>query len=102
MRAKLSKMTITTLGRAVFSTGSVGPAGAIWVQGGEIDMQDGAVIENVVGRAIYADGGTATINGTISNITIGFLYVLKSNNNTTNIKINVNGILAAKASLDST
>lgn len=64
--SKIEDTTVTD--RVKGPSGSVGPAGAIWVQGGEIDMQDGAVIENVVGRAIYADGGTATINGTISNI----------------------------------
>lgn len=46
-----------------------GPAGAVWLQGAEFNMEAGAEIKDMVGRAIYADGGTATINGTISNIT---------------------------------
>ena len=45
-----------------------GAAGAVWMQGGSFTMEEGAEISGIVGRAIYADGGTATINGTISNI----------------------------------
>lgn len=48
--------------------GETGPAGAVWLQGAEFVMEDGAEIKNVVGRAVYADGGTASIGGTISNI----------------------------------
>ena len=49
--------------------GEVGPAGAVWVQGAIFEMEDGAVIRNINGRAVYVDGGEATIGGTISNIT---------------------------------
>lgn len=45
-----------------------GAAGAIWLQGGEFVMNGGAEIRNMVGRAVYADGGSATIGGTIRNI----------------------------------
>ena len=45
-----------------------GPAGAVWLQGAEFIMNDGAEISDMVGRAVYADSGTATINGTISDI----------------------------------
>lgn len=46
-----------------------GPAGAVWMQGGSFNMESGAEIKNVIGRAVYADGGEATIGGTISGIT---------------------------------
>ena len=46
-----------------------GPAGAVWLQGGSFTMEAGTKIQNVNGRAVYADGGKATIGGTISNIT---------------------------------
>lgn len=49
--------------------GETGAAGAVWLQGSEFTMEADAVIEDVVGRAIYADGGSATISGTIRNIT---------------------------------
>lgn len=51
------------------STDSTGAAGAVWVQGTEATMKNGSEISNVVGRAIYADDGTVTVDGSISNIT---------------------------------
>lgn len=38
------------------ATGSNGPAGAVWIQGAEFIMENGAEVKNVVGRAVYADG----------------------------------------------
>lgn len=55
--------------------GSFGPAGAVWLQGGTITMEQGSIIggassdTHMNGRAIYADGGTASVGGTIQNIT---------------------------------
>lgn len=49
-------------------SGSIGPVGAVWVQGTNITIYSGAVICDVVGRAICVDGGSATIGGTIRNI----------------------------------
>ena len=49
-------------------TGEVGPAGAVWIQGASFEMKAGAKIQNVDGRAVYVDGGSATIGGTISGI----------------------------------
>ena len=48
--------------------GSVGPAGAIWLQGGTLVMEEGSKIQNVNGRGVYADGGKVEIGGAISNI----------------------------------
>ena len=48
--------------------GLYGPAGALWIQGGTVDMQKGSEISGIVGRAIYEDGGNVTVNGSISNI----------------------------------
>ena len=39
------------------AAGSVGPAGAIWLQGGTLVMEEGSKIQNVDGRGVYADGG---------------------------------------------
>ncbi len=47
----------------------VGAAGAIWCQGGTVVMNEGSTIKNVNGRAIYVDGGTLTVSGTIKDIT---------------------------------
>ena len=49
--------------------GEVGPAGAVWAQGGTLLMEAGAEIRSMVGRAIYADGGSITIGGKIHDIT---------------------------------
>ena len=57
-------VTDRTKGKA---QGEVGPAGAVWIQGSSFTMNAGAVIQNVIGRAVYADGGKATVDGTITN-----------------------------------
>mgnify|MGYP004515012089 CR=1 FL=1 len=49
-------------------TRSVGPAGAVWLQGGSLEMENGAEIRNINGRAVYADGGSVSVGGTISGI----------------------------------
>lgn len=46
-----------------------GPAGAVWLQGGSFTMEASSKIQNVNGRAVYADGGEVTVGGTISGIT---------------------------------
>lgn len=50
------------------ATSSVGPAGAIWLQGGTLVMEEGSKIQNMDGRGVYADGGKVEIGGVISNI----------------------------------
>lgn len=50
------------------TSGDYGPAGAVWSQSGVLNMESGSQISNVIGRALYADGGVATINGSISGI----------------------------------
>lgn len=62
----------TVKNRVKGEEGSVGPAGAVWVQGTEATMEEGAKIHDVIGRAFYIDGTAGdgvNINGTISNIT---------------------------------
>ena len=51
------------------AAGSVGPAGAVWLQGSGFVMESGAEIKNVNGRAVYADGGSVSVSGAISGIT---------------------------------
>ena len=45
-----------------------GPAGAIWMQGGTFVMEQGAEISGIIGRAIYNEAGSVTVNGTISGV----------------------------------
>ena len=59
----------SSITRSKGDAGSVGPAGAVWLQGSDFEMENGAEIKNVNGRAVYVDGGEVTVGGTISNIT---------------------------------
>ncbi|MDO4673219.1 MAG: hypothetical protein Q4A76_09920, partial [Porphyromonadaceae bacterium] len=48
-----------------------GQAGAVWIQGGVFNMHGGASIGGATtmnGRAVYVDGGTANLGGTIQNL----------------------------------
>ena len=73
--------------------GSVGPAGAVWIQGAEFTMESGAEISNVTGRAVYADGGKVTINGTIQNIVPDKDMWQETNGVAIHLRGNANGIL---------
>ena len=59
---------------------SVGPAGAIWLQGGTLVMEEGSKIQNVNGRGVYADGGKVEIGGAISNIAANENAMWQTNN----------------------
>ncbi len=59
----------TVTAREKGEKGSNGPAGAAWIQGSNFKMEEGAEIRNMIGRAVYVDGGTATIGGNISDVT---------------------------------
>lgn len=47
---------------------SNGPAGAVWTQGGGLITESGSEIKDMVGRAVYADGGSISLGGSISGI----------------------------------
>lgn len=53
-------------------SGSFGPAGAVWIQGGTLTMKGGTIGGDsdvmMHGRAVYVDSGTACIGGTVRNI----------------------------------
>ena len=63
-------------------TDTLGPAGAVWIQDGTLEMKEGSKIQNVNGRAVYADGGTVTIGGTISGITANKSAMWQADNGT--------------------
>lgn len=48
--------------------GMYGPAGAVWCQGGSVTLDQGSEIQGIGGRAIYLDGGSAAIDGTLSDV----------------------------------
>lgn len=52
------------------TTDGIGPAGAVWNQGGTFTMEAGSSIQYLNGRAIFSeDGGKTYVDGSISNIT---------------------------------
>lgn len=61
------------------AAGSVGPAGAIWLQGGTLVMEEGSKIQNIDGRGVYADGGKVEIGGAISSIAANKSAMWQSN-----------------------
>ena len=53
----------SSITRSKGDAGSVGPAGAVWLQGGSFEMKAGAAIQNINGRAVYAASPTIPICG---------------------------------------
>lgn len=70
--SKIVDDTVTDRTKGTTITGTeksyYGPAGAIWMQGGSVEMRQGSEISGIVGRAFYVDSGNVTINGTVSNV----------------------------------
>lgn len=63
---------IMEAGSQIIDTGAerLGGYGAIWNQGGKVEIRSGASVHDIDGRAIMAeDGSTTTVNGSIYNIT---------------------------------
>lgn len=76
-------------------TRSVGPAGAVWLQGGSLEMENGAKIRNINGRAVYADGGSVSVGGTISGITGNPAMWQGRNGTAIHLRNNATGTLTA-------
>ena len=84
--------TITTRGNDTdASNAAQGPAGAVWLQGGSFNMESGAKIKDIKGRAVYVDGGEVTVGGTISGI-IGNVNMWQCTKTTNGIKIDGSAI----------
>ena len=76
-------------------TRSVGPAGAVWLQGGSLEMENGAKIRNINGRAVYADGGSVSVGGTIGGITGNPAMWQGRNGTAIHLRNNATGTLTA-------
>ena len=80
---------------------SVGPAGAIWLQGGTLVMEEGSKIRNMDGRGVYADGGKVEIGGTISNIAANKRAMWQTNNGIViHLRNNAEGTLTSTALIE--
>ena len=83
------------------AAGSVGPAGAIWLQGGTLVMREGSKIQNIDGRGVYADGGKVEIGGTISSIAANESAMWQKNNGIAiHLRNNAEGTLTSTALIE--
>mgnify|MGYP000907372288 CR=1 FL=1 len=81
--------------------GSVGPAGAIWLQGGTLVMEEGSKIRNMDGRGVYADGGKVEIGGAISSIAANKSAMWQSNSGIAiHLRNNAEGTLTSTALIE--
>lgn len=80
---------------------SVGPAGAIWLQGGTLVMKEGSKIQNIDGRGVYADGGKVEIGGAISSIAANKSAMWQSNSGIAiHLRNNAEGALTSTALIE--
>ncbi len=83
------------------AAGSVGPAGAIWLQGGTLVMKEGSKIQNMDGRGVYADGGKVEMGGTISGIAANKSAMWQSNSGIAiHLRNNAEGALTSTALIE--
>lgn len=83
------------------AAGSVGPAGAIWLQGGTLVMKEGSKIQNMDGRGVYADGGKVEIGGAISSIAANKSAMWQSNSGIAiHLRNNAEGALTSTALIE--
>ena len=83
------------------AAGSVGPAGAIWLQGGTLVMEEGSKIQNMDGRGVYADGGKVEIGGAISNIAANKSAMWQANDGIAiHLRNNAEGTLTSTALIE--
>lgn len=81
--------------------GSVGPAGAIWLQGGTFVMEEGSKIRNMDGRGVYADGGKVEIGGAISSIAANKSAMWQANSGIViHLRNNAEGTLTSTALIE--
>lgn len=80
---------------------SVGPAGAIWLQGGTLVMKEGSKLQNIDGRGVYADGGKVEIGGAISGIAANKSAMWQSNSGIAiHLRNNAEGTLTSTALIE--
>ena len=83
------------------AAGSVGPAGAIWLQGGTLVMREGSKLQNMDGRGVYADGGKVEIGGAISGIAANKSAMWQANDGIAiHLRNNAEGTLTSTALIE--
>lgn len=80
---------------------SVGPAGAIWLQGGTLVMKEGSKLQNIDGRGVYADGGKVEMGGAISSIAANKSAMWQANSGIAiHLRNNAEGTLTSTALIE--
>ena len=80
---------------------SVGPAGAIWLQGGTLVMKEGSKLQNIDGRGVYADGGKVEMGGAISGIAANKSAMWQTNSGIAiHLRNNAEGTLTSTALIE--
>lgn len=80
---------------------SVGPAGAIWLQGGTLVMKEGSKLQNIDGRGVYADGGKVEMGGAISSIAANKSAMWQANDGIAiHLRNNAEGTLTSTALIE--
>ena len=83
------------------AAGSVGPAGAIWLQGGTLVMKEGSKLQNIDGRGVYADGGKVEMGGAISSIAANKSAMWQANSGIAiHLRNNAEGTLTSTALIE--
>lgn len=83
------------------AAGSVGPAGAIWLQGGTLVMREGSKLQNIDGRGVYADGGKVEMGGAISSIAANKSAMWQANSGIAiHLRNNAEGTLTSTALIE--
>ena len=83
------------------AAGSVGPAGAIWLQGGTLVMREGSKLQNMDGRGVYADGGKVEMGGAISSIAANKSAMWQTNSGIAiHLRNNAEGALTSTALIE--
>ena len=83
------------------AAGSVGPAGAIWLQGGTLVMKEGSKLQNMDGRGVYADGGKVEMGGAISSIAANKSAMWQANSGIAiHLRNNAEGALTSTALIE--
>lgn len=83
------------------AAGEVGPAGAIWLQGGTLVMKEGSKLQNMDGRGVYADGGKVEMGGAISGIAANKSAMWQTNSGIAiHLRNNAEGTLTSTALIE--
>lgn len=98
----ITDTTLTSRGKESSDKVSNGPAGAVWLQGGNLVTENGSEIKDLFGRAVYADGGSVNLGGSVSGITYSDGMWMGVNGTVLHLRNGAEGTLASTCIIDNT